>query len=160
MMAKRGNVPTPSAAERATPPIHVLLVEDNPADVVLTKIAFADTNEAVLLHVARDGVSAMDFLLQKADYADAPRPAIVLLDLNLPRMDGREVLNQMKAQGRLRSIPTIVLSMSDREADVQTSYDLHANAFMRKPLEFDAFARLIGSVNDFWLTEAILPLAT
>jgi CheY-like chemotaxis protein len=145
-------LPNPHSTLPTKPPIHVLLVEDNQADVDLTKIAMAEVNPGVQLHIARDGASAMDFLLAP----DLPRPTIVLLDLNLPKLGGLEVLQQVKSLVKLRAIPAIILSMSDSYADVEASYANQANAFLRKPLGFEAFVSVLRSVNEFWLTVATL----
>ena len=138
-------------------PIDVLLVEDSPGDVRLTKEALREANRAVHLHVAMDGVEAMTFLRREGRHARAPRPDLILLDLNLPKMDGREVLAQIKADESLRTIPTIILTTSEAEADVTKSYQLRANCFLSKPVELDAFEGLVKSINDFWLTKAKLP---
>ena len=138
-------------------PIDVLLVEDSPGDVRLTKEALREANRAVHLHVAMDGVEAMTFLRREGRHARAPRPDLILLDLNLPKMDGREVLAQIKADESLRTIPTIILTTSEAEADVTKSYKLQANCFLSKPVELDAFESLVKSINDFWLTKAKLP---
>ena len=137
--------------------IQVLLVEDSPGDVRLTQEAFRDANESVRLHVASDGVEAMAFLRREAGHHDAPLPDLVLLDLNLPRMDGREVLAQIKGDPVLRVIPTVILTTSDSAADIAKSYELRANCYLSKPVHFEAFASLVGSINDFWLTKAKLP---
>lgn len=137
--------------------IQVLLVEDSPGDVRLTREAFRDINAAVRLHVASDGVEAMAFLRHEGAYADSPRPDLTLLDLNLPRMDGREVLACIKADHVLRTIPTVVLTTSDAQSDIARSYQLQANCYLTKPAKYDDFAALLQSVNDFWLTRAQLP---
>jgi CheY-like chemotaxis protein len=137
--------------------LDVLLVEDNPGDVRLTLEAFRDVNRSVQLHVAGDGVEAMSFLLRTGANELAPRPALILLDLNLPRMDGREVLARIKADEVLKTIPTVIVTTSDIPGDVLTSYRLQANAYLRKPIELDAFEELISSINDFWLTRVSLP---
>ena len=136
---------------------HVLLVEDSAGDVRLTEEAFRDANPAVRLHVASDGVEAMAFLTRQGPHAHAPRPDLILLDLNLPRMDGREVLSRIKADESLRTIPTIILTTSDAEADVAQSYRLQANCYLSKPVQLDAFEGLVKSINDFWLIKATLP---
>ena len=136
----------------------VLLVEDSPGDVRLTREAFREANGAVRLHVASDGVEAMAFLRHEGDYVEAPRPDFILLDLNLPRMDGREVLAHIKADLGLRTIPTVILTTSDADADVLKSYELNANAYLRKPVTLEAFETLVKSINDFWLTRVILPM--
>ena len=138
--------------------IHVLLVEDSPGDVRLTQEAFRDANSSIRLHVATDGVEAMAFLRREGSYPDAPRPDLILLDLNLPRMDGREVLVQIKGDDSLRLIPTIILTTSDAEVDIVKSYQLQANCYLSKPVQLDAFVNLVKSINDFWLTRAKLPV--
>ena len=135
----------------------VLLVEDSPGDVRLTREAFRDANMAVRLHVASDGVEAMAFLRQEGEHADAPRPDFILLDLNLPRMDGREVLARIKEDESLKTIPTVILTTSDAEADIVKSYQLRANAYLSKPVQLDAFEGLVRSISDFWLTRVKLP---
>jgi two-component system, chemotaxis family, response regulator Rcp1 len=141
----------------ARTPIDVLLVEDSPGDVRLTKEALAEANGAIRLHVVCDGVEAMSFLRRERKYAGVPRPKLILLDLNLPRMDGREVLSQIKADAMLKTIPTIILTTSEAERDVLQSYELLANCFLSKPVQLDAFESLIKSINDFWLTKVKLP---
>jgi CheY-like chemotaxis protein len=138
-------------------PIEVLLVEDNAGDVRLTQEAFRDANRAIHLHVASDGVEAMDFLNQRGPHAGAPRPDLILLDLNLPKMDGRDVLRRVKADERLKTIPTIILTTSEAEADIVKSYQLQANCYLSKPVQLDAFESLVKSINEFWLTKAKLP---
>ena len=137
--------------------IEVLLVEDSPGDVRLTRDALDEANTTINLHVATDGVEAMQFLRQEGGHAGAPHPDLVLLDLNLPRMDGREVLAQVKADDRLKTIPIIILTTSDAEADIVKSYQLQANCYLSKPVQLDAFESLVKSINDFWLTKAKLP---
>jgi chemotaxis family two-component system response regulator Rcp1 len=138
-------------------PIQVLLVEDNPGDVRLTQEAFRDANTSIYLHVASDGVEAMAFLRRAGAHVHAPRPDLVLLDLNLPKMDGREVLAQIKKDDRLKTIPTVILTTSGAEADIATSYQLHANCYLRKPVQLHEFEALVKSINDFWLTKVMLP---
>jgi chemotaxis family two-component system response regulator Rcp1 len=138
----------------------VLLVEDSPGDVRLTLEAFREANSAIHLHVANDGVEAMAFLAHQGIHANAPRPDLILLDLNLPRMDGREVLAQIKKDASLRTIPTVILTTSDAEADIMNSYQLQANCYLRKPVELDAFESLVEGINDFWLTKVKLPQQT
>jgi len=137
--------------------LEVLLVEDSPGDVRLTKEAFRDANESIHLHVPSDGVEAMAFLRQEGQYAGAPRPDFILLDLNLPRMDGREVLSIIKADDHLKTIPTVILTTSESEADIARSYQLQANCYLSKPVQLDNFEALVKSINDFWLTKAKLP---
>ena len=141
-------------AERA---IEVLLVEDSPGDIRLTREAFAVANGRLRLHIALDGVDAMAFLGQLGVYRDVPRPDLILLDLNLPRMDGREVLARIKGDDGLRTIPTVILTMSESEVDIRKSYQLQANAYLTKPVELLAFEDLVKSINDFWLTRVKLP---
>ncbi len=138
--------------------IEVLLVEDSPGDVRLTREAFREANPAIQLHFAEDGVVAMAFLRREGDHAEARRPDLILLDLNLPRMDGREVLARIKADRSLRTIPTVILTTSELEADILKSYELHANAYLTKPAQWDAFDSLVKSINDFWLTKVKLPV--
>jgi chemotaxis family two-component system response regulator Rcp1 len=138
-------------------PVQLLLVEDNPGDVRLTREAFREANGSVRLHVASDGVEAMAFLRREGNNVDAPRPDFILLDLNLPRMDGREVLAQIKADDGLRTIPTVILTTSDADADILHSYELNANAYLKKPVTLEAFESLVRSISDFWLTNVILP---
>jgi chemotaxis family two-component system response regulator Rcp1 len=137
--------------------IQVLLVEDSPGDVRLTREAFLAANRAIHLHVATDGVEAMAFLQNKGSYANVPRPDLILLDLNLPKMDGREVLAHIKADANLKTIPTVILTTSDAEADILRSYQLQANCYLSKPVQLDAFESLVMSINDFWLTKVKLP---
>ena len=138
-------------------PVHILLVEDNPGDVRLTQEAFREADPAVRIHVAVDGVEALAFLRRNGKHGQAPRPDIILLDLNLPKMDGREVLAHIKDDDDLRTIPTIVLTTSASEADITKSYQLQANCYLNKPVELDAFENLVKSIDDFWLTKAQLP---
>jgi chemotaxis family two-component system response regulator Rcp1 len=137
--------------------IDVLLVEDSPGDVRLTREAFRDANESIQLHVATDGVEAMTFLRREGAQSNAPRPDIVLLDLNLPKMDGREVLAHIKADASLKTIPTVILTTSEAEADIAKSYQLQANCYLSKPVQLDQFLALVKSINDFWLTKVKLP---
>ena len=137
--------------------IHVLLVEDSPGDVRLTQEAFRDANPSIHLHVAADGIEAMAFLRREGVHRDDPRPDLVLLDLNLPKMDGREVLAQIKEDPGLKTIPTVILTTSDAEVDIVKSYQLQANCYLTKPVQLDAFESLVKSVNDFWLTKVKLP---
>jgi chemotaxis family two-component system response regulator Rcp1 len=138
-------------------PIEVLLIEDSPGDVRLTQEAFREFSKPVRLHLATDGIEAMAFLRHEGVYADVPRPDLILLDLNLPKMDGREVLALIKGDQSLKIIPTIILTTSDDEADVTISYQLRANCYLRKPAHWDAFDNLVRSINAFWLTRAKLP---
>ncbi|MBP9142855.1 MAG: response regulator [Thermoanaerobaculia bacterium] len=146
-----------SAGREAAPPIEVLLVEDNPGDVRLTREAFRSARMERPLHVAADGVEAMAFLRREGEFARVPRPDLILLDLNLPRMDGREVLARIKEDESLRTIPTVILTTSEAESDILKSYELQANCYLAKPVQLEAFESLIQSVNDFWLTKVKLP---
>jgi chemotaxis family two-component system response regulator Rcp1 len=139
-------------------PVEVLLVEDSPGDVRLTQEAFQAVNSTVHLHVASDGVEAMAYLRREGVYADAPRPDLTLLDLNMPRMDGREVLAEIKKDEKLRAIPVVILTTSESDTDIEKSYELHANCYLCKPVQLNAFDSLVKSINDFWLTKARLPL--
>ena len=137
-------------------PIRVLLVEDDARDELMTREAFAE-NIRNTLYVVRDGVEAMDFLHRREAYTDAPRPDLVLLDLNLPRRDGREVLGAIKADPDLRSIPVIVLTTSSAEEDILRSYHLHANAYITKPVDLDGFLAAVRGIDEFFLTVVRLP---
>ena len=138
-------------------PIEVLLVEDSPGDVRLTQEAFRDANRDIRLHIAADGVEAMAYLRKTGSYSGAPRPDLILLALNLPKMDGREVLAHIKEDEGLKTIPTVILTTSEAEADILRSYELQANAYLTKPVQLAEFESLIKSINDFWLTKAKLP---
>jgi two-component system, chemotaxis family, response regulator Rcp1 len=138
-------------------PIEILLVEDSPADVRLTKEALKEEKLHVNLHVANDGVEAMDFLNRKGKFAKAVRPDLVLLDLNLPKKDGREVLKEIKSDEQLKSIPVVILTMSKAEEDVLKSYSLHANCYITKPLDLNQFSTVVKSIKNFWLTIVKLP---
>jgi chemotaxis family two-component system response regulator Rcp1 len=138
-------------------PIEILLVEDNPADVRLTQEALRESKLANNLHTVGDGVEALRFLRRDGDHAGAPRPDLVLLDLNLPRMGGREVLEEVKADPDLRRIPVVILTTSEAEQDVVRSYELHANAYVRKPVDFDRFTEVVRLIEDFWFTVVKLP---
>jgi CheY-like chemotaxis protein len=137
--------------------MEVLLVEDSPGDVRLTQEAFRDANRSINLHVASDGVEAMAFLRKEGAHVHAPRPDIILLDLNLPKMDGREVLAHIKEDDSLKMIPTVILTTSEAEADIVKSYQLQANCYLCKPVQLDEFEKLVKSINDFWLTKVKLP---
>src|SRR5579864_6162773 len=136
-------------------PLEVPLVEDSPGDVRLTQEAFRDAKTSINLHVAADGVEAMAFLRHEG--AAAPRPDLILLDLNLPKMDGREVLALIKADQNLKTIPTVILTTSEAEADIAKSYQLQANCYLSKPVQLDAFEALVKSISEFWLTMVKLP---
>ena len=137
--------------------IDVLLVEDDPGDVLMTREAFAQNKVANRLAVVSDGESAMRYLRKEGEHADAPTPDLVLLDLNLPRMDGREVLAAMKSDDALRSIPVVVLTTSEAEEDVLRSYALHANAYVTKPVDFERFIAVVRQIDDFFVQVVRLP---
>jgi CheY-like chemotaxis protein len=137
--------------------IDVLLVEDDPGDALMTQEAFEHHKIRNTLHVVKDGVEALAFLRREGEYADAPRPGLILLDLNLPRKDGREVLAEVKADAELRSIPVVVLTTSDAEEDILRSYSLHANAYVTKPVDFDRFIEVVRQIDDFFVTVVKLP---
>jgi CheY-like chemotaxis protein len=138
-------------------PVEVLLVEDDPGDVLMTREAFADYKLRNNLAVVSDGVEAIAYLRGEGQYAGLPRPDLILLDLNLPRRDGREVLAEIKADDALRRIPVVVLTTSEAEEDVLRSYDLHANAYVTKPLDFERFVAVVRDIDDFFITVARLP---
>ena len=138
-------------------PIEMLLVEDNPGDARLAIEALKDAKVHNNLHWVQDGVEAMDFLRRKGNYSDAPRPDVILLDLNLPKKDGREVLADVKADEDLRRIPVVILTISDAEEDVIKTYNLHANCYIRKPIDLDQFVTVVKAIEDFWLTIVKLP---
>ena len=140
-----------------TNPINILLVEDNPADARLIKEVFKDTKTKNRLYVVKDGVEAMAFLNQEVDYADIPRPDVILLDLNLPRKDGREVLKELKEDNVLKRVPIVILTTSSAEEDIIRTYNNHANCYITKPVDFDQFLKVINSIEDFWLSVVKLP---
>jgi len=146
-----------SDQEPSRPPLGILLVEDSPGDVRLTLEAFRLVNSDISLHVAADGLAAMAYLAKAAPYEAAFRPDLILLDLNLPKMDGREVLLRIKEDPSLKTIPVIILSTSESEVDIVSSYQLQANCFVTKPVEYDVFESLVQSISDFWLTRVRLP---
>lgn len=137
--------------------IEILMVEDNPADVRLTEEALDEAKVLNSLTVVEDGEAALDYLYRRGQYANAGRPDLVLLDLNLPKKDGREVLKVIKSDDDLKSIPVVVLTTSTSEMDIARAYDLHANCYVVKPVDFQRFAEIIRSINDFWLTAVALP---
>jgi CheY-like chemotaxis protein len=137
--------------------IEILLVEDDPGDVVMTREAFQDYKVHNQLHVVDDGAEAMAFLRNEGVYAERPRPDLVLLDLNLPKMDGREVLEAIKSDPELASIPVVVLTTSENEDDVLRSYSLHANAYVTKPVDFERFIEVVRQIDDFFVTVVRLP---
>jgi CheY-like chemotaxis protein len=137
--------------------VDVLLVEDDDGDVLMTREAFEHHKIRNKLHVVQDGEEALEFLHREGRYADAPRPGLILLDLNLPRRDGREVLAELKADPELRVIPVVVLTTSEAEEDIVRSYSLHANAYVSKPVDFDRFIDVIRQIDDFFVTVVKLP---
>jgi len=145
------------AIRREDVQLEILLVEDSPSDARLTQETFRDINQSIHFHVAYDGVEAMAFLRREGVHVQAPRPDLILLDLNLPKMDGREVLALVKSNDSLKTIPTVILTTSEAEADIVKSYQLQANCYLSKPLQLDAFEGLVKSINDFWLTKVRLP---
>ncbi len=138
-------------------PIEILLVEDNPGDVRLTQEALKLGKVSNHLSVAEDGEQALAFLRREVPYAQAPTPDLILLDLNLPKKNGREVLEQIKADPRLKRIPVVILTVSEAEQDILKSYNLHANCYITKPVDLDRFLTVINSIEDFWLTVVMLP---
>ena len=138
-------------------PIEILLVEDNPADVRLTREHFKESKIANRLHVVDDGVEAMALLRRAGRYADAVRPDLILLDLNLPKKDGREVLKEIKDDPDLRRIPVVVLTISKAEEDILRTYDLHANCYITKPIDLKQFVKVVRAIEDFWLSIVKLP---
>ncbi len=138
-------------------PIEILLVEDNPGDVRLTIEALKEAKVINHLTVLKDGVEALAFLRRQGSYAAAPRPHLIVLDLNLPKKDGREVLADIKADDNLKRIPVVVLTTSQDEQDVLKSYNLHANCYITKPVDLDQFVRVVRSIEDFWLGIVVLP---
>ncbi|MFH9200885.1 response regulator [Streptomyces anulatus] len=138
-------------------PIEVLLVEDDPGDELMTREAFEDNKIRNTLHVVRDGQEALDFLYRRGEYTGAPRPDLVLLDLNLPKYDGRQVLEQIKGDPELSLIPVVVLTTSSAEEDILRSYKLHANAYVTKPVDLDQFIAAVRQIDEFFVTVVRLP---
>jgi CheY-like chemotaxis protein len=138
-------------------PIEILLVEDNPGDVRLTIEALKEGKVANRINVAEDGIEAMAFLHQEGKYTNAPKPDLILLDLNLPKKNGREVLAEIKMDSNLRSIPVVVLTSSEAEKDIVATYNLHANCYITKPVDFDQFINVVRSIEDFWFKLVRLP---
>jgi chemotaxis family two-component system response regulator Rcp1 len=138
-------------------PIEVLLVEDNPGDIRLMLEALKESKLAVTLHVVTDGIEAMDYLNRRGDYVQKPLPDLICLDLNLPRMDGRQVLEEIKADATLRTIPVAVLTTSKAEEDILRSYNLHANCYITKPLDLARFAEVVQAIEYFWFSIVTLP---
>jgi chemotaxis family two-component system response regulator Rcp1 len=138
-------------------PIEVLLVEDSPGDVRLTREALKDAKVQINLHVASDGMEAMAFLEHEGTHTHAPRPDLILLDLNLPKKDGREVLQEIKESATLKSIPVVILTTSASETDILQSYQLHANCYISKPVDLEGFLKVVQSIDNFWLNVVKLP---
>jgi chemotaxis family two-component system response regulator Rcp1 len=138
-------------------PIEILLAEDNPGDIRLTQQALKDSKMHNNLHVVNDGEQAVAFLRNESPYEDAPRPGLFLLDLNMPKKDGREVLEEIKDDPVLRRIPTVVLTTSKADQDVLAAYQLHANAYITKPVDFDQFIEVVQGIREFWLSIVRLP---
>lgn len=143
--------------QRAIRTIDILMVEDDPGDVRLTREALKGSKVLHTLNVVEDGVAALDYLRKIGPYAEAIRPDIVLLDLNLPKKDGREVLSAMKQDASLRAIPVVILTTSQDEEDVLRAYNLNANCYVTKPVDFDQFMRIVRTIEDFWLNVVTLP---
>lgn len=151
--SKKGNFMPHSMGK----PIEILLVEDSPSDAFLTKEAFNGSKLLNRMHVVDNGVDAISFLRQEGQYAQELRPDLILLDLNLPMKNGREVLEEIKADESLKSIPVVVLTSSEAEEDILRSYDLHANCYITKPIEFEKLAAIVRSIREFWFTVVTLP---
>ncbi len=141
-------------------PAEILLVEDNPGDIVLASEALRESRITNNLHVVRDGFQGLAFLKRQGNYANVPRPDIVLLDLNLPKMDGHKVLDEIKSDPELKMIPVVILTSSEAEQDILKSYGLHANAYITKPIELERFVNVVRMLGDFWLTIVKLPTTT
>lgn len=137
--------------------IDILLVDDDEGDILLAKRALQNGKIFNTMHVAKDGVEAMNYLKQQGEFADAPRPDLVLLDLNMPRKDGREVLADIKRDPDLRSIPVVVLTTSDSDQDIVNMYDLHANCYVTKPVDLEQFTKIVKEIKDFWFSVVKLP---
>ncbi|MEI7764525.1 MAG: response regulator [Comamonadaceae bacterium] len=146
-----------STTDKECRQIEILLIEDNPGDARLTQEAMRAAKMTNVLHVVEDGVQAMEFLRQRSRFKDAPRPDLILLDLNLPKKDGRAVLSEVKTDPDLRRIPVVVLTTSRSEEDVMQAYDMHANAYVTKPVKLDQFLRIVALIDEFWLKVVTLP---
>lgn len=143
--------------DRIVKPVEILMVEDNPGDVRLTMEALRESKLHNNLHVVKDGIEALAYLRQEGDYTDLPRPDLILLDLNLPKKDGREVLREIKTDKEMGRIPVVILTTSRAEEDVLKTYDLHANCFITKPVDLEQFIKVVQSIEFFWLTIVKLP---
>lgn len=137
--------------------VEILLVEDDPGDVRLTQEALKDSKMRNNLHIVEDGIEALAFLRNEGDYADVPKPDIILLDLNLPRKDGREVLQEIKDDEKLKRIPVVILTTSENDEDILTSYDLHANCYITKPVDMNQFVQIVKTIEGFWFSIVKLP---
>ncbi len=146
-----------TSMEDDTRSIQILLVEDNPGDARLTLEAMREAKVQNKIHIVEDGVQAMQFLRREGTYADAPRPDLILLDLNLPKKDGREVLAEVKADPALKRIPVVVLTTSSADEDVLRAYDLHANCYVTKPVDLTQFMKIVCRIEEFWVRVVILP---
>ncbi len=138
-------------------PVEILLVEDNPGDILLTREALKDSKIINCLHVVKNGVEALEFLRKEGSFSEAVRPDLILLDLNLPKKDGREVLGEIKEDEKLKTIPVVVMTTSRAEADVLKSYELHANSYVSKPLDFEEFISVVNNIEHFWFSIVTLP---
>ncbi len=145
---------------KSTKPVNILLIEDNPGDVRLTQEAFKEGNMNIKLDVVMDGVEAIKYLKKEMPYSQAITPDLILLDLNLPKKDGREVLLEIKTDSKLKRTPVVVLTTSNAQQDILKSYNLHVNCYINKPVDFDKFFDIIQKIEDFWLSTAILPTLT
>ncbi len=143
--------------EEVGSPLEILLVEDNPDDVDLTLEVLKDAKMRTCLHTVEDGVEALAFLRKEGKYAEVPRPDLILLDLNFPKKDGREVLAEIKSDGDLQQIPVVVLTTSEAEEDILKAYKLHANCYINKPVDFDQFIKVVNAIEEFWFTVVKLP---
>lgn len=137
--------------------VEILLVEDNPADIRLTQVAIKNSKIANNLHIVNDGIEAISFLKKEENYKDKPKPDLILLDLNLPRKNGFEVLSEVKNDPELRRIPVVILSISDAEEDLLKTYNLHANCYIKKPVDIIEFEKIVKSIGNFWFSIVILP---
>jgi len=138
-------------------PVVILMVEDNPTDVLIAREGFLGAKMSNTLHVADDGIEAIEFLNQRGKYAAAPRPDLIVLDLNMPRKNGQEVLAEIKADKNLRNIPVVILTTSKSEDDISKAYGLHANCYISKPVDFDEFTEVVQTIQDFWFSVVTLP---
>ncbi|HYE38068.1 response regulator [Methylocaldum sp.] len=138
-------------------PVNILLVEDSPTDVLLTQEALESAKLLTELFIVEDGVEAIAFLRREGKYADAPRPDLILLDLNLPKKDGREVLAEIKSDANLKMIPVVVMTVSRAEEDILRAYGLHANCYITKPVHFESFVKVVQAIESFWFTVVSLP---